>query len=45
MRTNYNLYEYEDSLHKEGYKYLLCSDGVTDMLSDTEIEEILSREL
>lgn len=31
--------------HKEGYKYLLCSDGVTDMLSDTEIEEILSREV
>jgi serine/threonine protein phosphatase PrpC len=28
--------------HKEGYKYLLCSDGVTDMLSDREIEEILS---
>ena len=22
--------------HKEGYKYLLCSDGVTDMLSDRE---------
>lgn len=30
--------------HKEGYKYLLCSDGVTDMLSDREIEEILSQE-
>ena len=30
--------------HKEGYKYLLCSDGVTDMLSDKEIEEILSKD-
>ena len=31
--------------HKEGYKYLLCSDGVTDMLSDREIEVILSGNL
>lgn len=30
--------------HKEGYKYLLCSDGVTDMLSDSEIEEILAQD-
>ena len=26
MRTNYNLYEYEDSLHKEGYKYIGGTD-------------------
>ena len=30
--------------HKEGYRYLLCSDGVTDMLSDREIEEILAQD-
>lgn len=29
--------------HKEGNRYLLCSDGVTDMLSDGEIADILSR--
>ena len=29
--------------HKEGNRYLMCSDGVTDMLSDGEIADILSR--
>ena len=31
--------------HKEGYRYLMCSDGVTDMLSDGEIADILAREI
>ena len=31
--------------HQEGYRYLPCSDGVTDMLSDREIEEILSKDI
>lgn len=30
--------------HNEGYRYLLCTDGVTDMLSDGEIADILARE-
>ena len=30
---------------KEGYRYLMCSDGVTDMLSDGEIADILAREI
>lgn len=35
-------------IHEEiapGVRYLLCSDGVTDMLSDGEIADILSREI
>ena len=31
--------------HKEGYRYLMCSDGVTDMLSDGEIADILARKI
>ena len=27
-----------------GVRYLICSDGITDMLSDGEIADILSRE-
>lgn len=30
--------------HKEGYRYLLCTDGMTDMLSDGEIADILNRD-
>lgn len=30
--------------YKAGNKYLLCSDGVTDMLSDEEMADILTRE-
>ena len=30
---------------RPGYRYLLCSDGMTDMLSDGEIADILTREI
>ena len=30
--------------YKPGSRYLLCSDGMTDMLTDGEIADILSRE-
>lgn len=30
--------------HQEGYRYLLCTDGLTDMLSDGEIADILTRD-
>lgn len=30
---------------EDGEKYLLCSDGLTDMLSDSEIQEVLSRKI
>ena len=29
----------------KGTRYLICSDGITDMLSDGEIADILAREL
>ena len=29
--------------YQTGSSYLICSDGVTDMLSDEEIQEILSK--
>lgn len=31
--------------HKVGNRYLLCSDGMTDMLTDSEIADILTREV
>lgn len=35
----------EELAYVEGRKYLLCSDGMTDMLSDGEIADVLTREI